>query len=442
MSATFAVQLREVGETQLIVDETGITDEFFDVSDLTPDNDYEFRAAQDDGEGLSDWSAWTQFSTLVEAPQGSITFDAPAPGHDSVTIGYTYSEADADSFEYRVNGQSIVNVGTTNPYIVGGLDPETFYPEGHIQQRAVNAGGTSGWFDVPEFTTLEEPIAPPEFSGTIDNQEDTQRDEISLDVSSHWTGATSYSATGLPPGLAVDDEGVISGVLTSADVDGSPWTDIVITGSNAEGSDDSNSFTWAVNLAPPVQLLTIPSQHGREEQEEEEVFSGFFDGATDYSASGLPPGLSINSAGVVSGDYSEAGEYQSTITAINDAGSTDSNEFAWLVDPADLLPDLPLDRRTRVDEDTGVELLRTDGGTVVGQDLFPESLYEIRAVYWCESRAIKDDLVDVLRSRVAMTVTFRYFGEDYVCSVRRWMVEPHRSGQVWYVTVEMVGRRA
>ena len=52
---------------------------------------------------------------------------------------------------------------------------------------------------------------------------------------------------------------------------------------------------------------------------------------TSWSASTLPPGLSINSSGVISGTATTVGYYASSITASNEDGTSAAVAVAWLV---------------------------------------------------------------------------------------------------------------
>jgi len=55
-------------------------------------------------------------------------------------------------------------------------------------------------------------------------------------------------------------------------------------------------------------------------------------GATlTYSASGLPPGLSINSSGLISGTPTTAGTYSVTVTATDSTGASGSTTFTWTI---------------------------------------------------------------------------------------------------------------
>ena len=52
-----------------------------------------------------------------------------------------------------------------------------------------------------------------------------------------------------------------------------------------------------------------------------------------YKATGLPPGLSISSSGLISGTPTSAGTYNVTVTATDGSGASGSTSFSWTVSP-------------------------------------------------------------------------------------------------------------
>jgi hypothetical protein len=141
----------------------------------------------------------------------------------------------------------------------------------------------------------------------------------------------TYSATGLPDGLTIDsDTGEISGTITDA-VSTTPY-EVTITVDDGTTT-TSTTFDW---LLVPV-ALTDPGDQANigEAVVSVNVAATVATGYTAvYSASGLPDGLSINTAtGEISGtlDSSATGEnYIVTVSATAD-GVTKSVEFGWRV---------------------------------------------------------------------------------------------------------------
>ena len=82
--------------------------------------------------------------------------------------------------------------------------------------------------------------------------------------------------------------------------------------------------------------LTVPNPHGMSSPVRAAVNWTYAQAATgtSYSATGLPPGLAISSAGTVTGAATAAGSYTVTVTAKNAAGATGSATFVWTTTPA------------------------------------------------------------------------------------------------------------
>lgn len=138
----------------------------------------------------------------------------------------------------------------------------------------------------------------------------------------------SWSATGLPAGLSLaSDTGVISGKPTTAGT-----AKVAVTVKDANGKTGSTSFNWTVTdkSAATVTVTNPGNQWG---------FTGFAmnlqikasssDGAAlTFSGTGLPPGVTISTSGLISGAPTARGTYSVTVTAKTAGGSSGSATFS------------------------------------------------------------------------------------------------------------------
>jgi GH25 family lysozyme M1 (1,4-beta-N-acetylmuramidase) len=139
----------------------------------------------------------------------------------------------------------------------------------------------------------------------------------------------SYTVSGLPAGLTMSDTGLISGTPTTP---GSYSVTVTPTASTAV-LPAAISFTWVVSgvlvTLPPDQVTTAGSPvHFQLAAAESGVT-----GNPSYSATGLPPGLTISTSGLVSGWASTPGTYTVTVIASNGTFSG-STSFSWAVTQA------------------------------------------------------------------------------------------------------------
>lgn len=135
----------------------------------------------------------------------------------------------------------------------------------------------------------------------------------------------TFTATGLPAGLGISSSGLITGTPST------PGTSsVVVTGTDSSSATGQAAFTWTV--AAPVVTVSNP---GNQQNINGEVISLQFT-ATDtsgagvnFSASGLPTGLSISAAGLVSGTIGAAGTFSTVITGTDTHGITGTASFTW-----------------------------------------------------------------------------------------------------------------
>ncbi len=149
----------------------------------------------------------------------------------------------------------------------------------------------------------------------------------------------TFSATGLPAGLTISAAGVISGTPTAT---GSAVT-VTVTVADGRGLTDSKPFQLTVQAAAPANGAPTITAPGPQTATVGQAFGPLTVVATDpnsdpltFAATGLPAGLSISAAGVISGTPTTATGSPFTVTVtVNDGrGGSDSEPFQLTVQPA------------------------------------------------------------------------------------------------------------
>jgi hypothetical protein len=146
------------------------------------------------------------------------------------------------------------------------------------------------------------------------------------------TGGTppyTWSASGLPSGLSISSAGVISGTPTAA---GSFSVTVQATDSAQLTATKAYSVTVAAATAPLSITTQAPLAGGEVGVAYTQAFAAT--GGTppySWSASGLPSGLSISSAGVISGTPTAAGSFSVTVQATDSAKATATRSFTITV---------------------------------------------------------------------------------------------------------------
>ena len=140
---------------------------------------------------------------------------------------------------------------------------------------------------------------------------------------------SGYSATGLPPGLSISATGLITGEPNAI----GQYSVTVTTPAGAAPA--SMSFPWDVHGA-----ITVSNATSRASKEGTPVSlaitasgpdqtAGF---APSFSATGLPPGLSISStSGLITGSPTSSGTFTVTVIATDALGGAGSAVFTWTV---------------------------------------------------------------------------------------------------------------
>jgi uncharacterized repeat protein (TIGR03803 family) len=218
-------------------------------------------------------------------------------------------------FEIKVGSSAVSILGTFN--ILNGANPTARLTLSKGRLYGTVTGGGAGYGTVFEvITTLP--------SGTAGESAYSQ-----TLGGSGGTGGLTFSAApaSLPPGLTLSSMGVLTGIPTTAGV-----YSFLVTATDATGVSDSHIYTVTIN--PAVTIASVNPPNGKLGQAYDETIEAT--GGTgiltfNLTTGILPTGLSLSSAGVLSGTPTAAGHFMFTVSAIDSVGAFASNIYTVIV---------------------------------------------------------------------------------------------------------------
>lgn len=298
------------------------------IGGLTPASTYAFTVRVRDANGnWSDWSSSFGVTTLADTTPPSIPsgLSVSSLNGSSFTLDWNASSdtIGVTGYEIRLDGVSL-GIFTGSNHALTGLLPNTRYA---VQLRARDAAGN--WSPWSETTTVVTPAGVFTFAGegsyTYDDggygtyKNYTNLTGVALIVHSRYTRTFSNSAFG--QNFSQDSQ----------------WT----VQPNGGYSETYNFDTFSdhteeriVSLVGVetfgIPALTCPTARTSALGVAETLALTANNTPTTFSATGLPPGLSMTTAGIVSGTPNAAGTYRVAITATNSYG-TGSGILVWTV---------------------------------------------------------------------------------------------------------------
>jgi Cu/Ag efflux protein CusF len=256
----------------------------------------------------------TTVTFTIAPPSPVISSAANASGTVGIAFSYSITASNSPTSYAATGLPSGLSVNTATGVISGiptsiGTSTSTVY--------ATNLSGTGN----KSVTITIVPPAPVVSSATTATGTVGSTFNYSITASN---SPTSYAANGLPAGLSVNTAtGVISGTPTASGTFTS-----TVSAINAGGT---GSATVTFTIATPVTIVSSPSTTSGTVGT---AFSYTITGSnnpTGFAASGLPAGLTVNTAtGVISGIPTASGTFTATVSAIN-AGGTGSTSVTFTI---------------------------------------------------------------------------------------------------------------
>ncbi len=217
----------------------------------------------------------------------------------------TYGQQTAE--QYLGAGSLAVPLNTD----LGGLAPDTVY---HFRIVASSAHGTTIGDDHTFRTAQVNPLVDPPAITSPLSAAGRSGTVFSYQITA-TNSPTSYGATGLPGGLSVN---TATGLIGGTPAVSGTFT-VTITAGNSGGSGGA-TVTLAILPPPPMitsALVTLGTQGAAFTYQITATQS-----PSSYEATGLPAGLSVNTAtGLISGTPTATGTFNVAISAINSGGT-------------------------------------------------------------------------------------------------------------------------
>ncbi len=324
---------------------------------------------------------YDDLSNLISVDSSSLDMDYEYDANNRRTI----ERDNGNIIKYSVYGQNGQLLHEKNPQT--GDYTDYIYLNNSLFARRDDCSTDSDSDQIPDCVEIRNGTDPNSSNNTpptVTNpgtQTHTEGDSVSLQIQASDPDAgdtLTYSATGLPTGLSINNSsGLINGTVTAAGT-----FNPIVTVDDGNGGSDTASFTWDVQTSggsnnPPT--ITNPGNQTHTEGGSVSLQIQASDpdaGDTlTYSATGLPTGLSINSAtGLITGTVTTANTFNTTVTVDDGNGGTDNASFTWTIQTAGQTTTFEFENLTIADSDgTTTTSIKSNTGASNGQFLLYHS---------------------------------------------------------------------
>jgi hypothetical protein len=249
--------------------------------------------------------------TIPLGPAGSTLQIAPAnppAGEVNHNYSYQFSASGATGISWSLRGAPSWLAISANGLLSG--TPTAAGPVGFtvVASAGQSSASLAVSFTVYPALVVQSATLPP---GVVNVPYSQQ-----LNFSGGASAAYTASATGLPPGLSVSNNGTLSGTPTSAGA-------FTVSVSVRDTAGYSATGQFAITIAPALTITTtalLPASVGVVYSQTLSASGGA--GGYNWSATGLPQGLSLSTNGQLSGTAGSAGAFFVVVTVRDSSQDT------------------------------------------------------------------------------------------------------------------------
>jgi type II secretory pathway pseudopilin PulG len=281
--------------------------------------------------------ACAYIGTTLVSRASEPTFDFNRPSPVVMDNNQTWYLGDTVSYQMKARGGQLPNTWTIATLPTG----LSMLPSGMITGTATPAGVVSTTTTVtdhanrsntgPVTFTIVKPPTPTVPTTVTSRVGDVY--SLTLTAANGVAPYSSWTATGLPPGLQIDAAtGTISGSPTTVGV-------YTVTVTVADANQRTGTATYTHTVSPGLTLSGLSDQtidlSGKLALT---AVAAGGDGNYTYTATGLPPAMTINqNSGVINDKSKASGRFLPTITVTDGTGATASQQIVVIVNTSSSL---------------------------------------------------------------------------------------------------------
>lgn len=287
----------------------------------------------------------------------------PAP--DPVPADITVPYGGFENYYVQIPGENNCQQGCGSGTVVDAVDHNLLVEGTNTWAIAVwnRTGSTDMSADLVFKLVIDRNAAPPApCVDPVADQQNMLADDVSVALNLTCSdGDVTWAAQSLPDGLSINAAGVIVGQPTAI---GAFAATVTVTDARAS---TEVPVLWTISNAPPAITNPGPQQTASFEAVDLQVVGTDPDGgAVEFSAAGLPPGLTMSTAGRVTGSSSAEGAYTVEISASDDEGETVTVSFAWQIAEPPITLESPGPQSDQFGVAVSLQIVASDpaGGTI------------------------------------------------------------------------------